>query len=386
MDEEVGITENQGVDYSNIETFDEWLISPENLNRLIPEEKCIVVFRVRRYDKEYYDKYDNALKNQENHCTYFLLKNGTNVYRIWGDLIIHPRVFPNKNEMNKLYEEAESDVFKDRAVKKFEQTLNMYKKHLLVLQGLIDRTEIFRPIKQGINLFKPETFTDEDIRLIYDGEFLLPTGRKSFHEWKKDINSSIDRGSRIVWIKTWENSSTSKDNYWRDRFERYYNYSPGSPETGIYTVEERLEKTRLGYELKFLFLPNYSWRERKNKVGWLCSPVENEVLNYDKISLDDIEFYLNSRVDRPNYLYMLPILKYLRKKRLEEIEWEKNFVKMVVGELMKTSTETEESIEKLVWEAIDWWKYKVIWKRPITEDDEKALRMIKSRVFNTIKK
>lgn len=386
MDEEVGITDNQGIDYSNIETFDRWLISPENLNRLIPEEKCIVVFRVRRHDKEYFDRFDNALKNQENLCTYFLLKNGTNVYRIWGDLIIHPRVFPNKNEMNKLYEETEKSTWKERDIKKFEQTLNRYKKHLLVLQGLIDRTEIFKPIKQGINIFNPETFTDEDIRLIYDDDFLLPSGRKSFREWKKEINSSIDRGSRIIWIKTWQNSSSSKESYWQERFERYYKYSPGSPDTGVYTIEERLEKSRFGYEFKFLFFPSHSWSERKNKLGWLCGSDESEVLNYDKISLEDIEFYLNSRVDRPNYLDMLPILKYLRKKRLEEIEWEKYFVKMVVGEVMKASTESEENIEKIVWEAIDWWKYKVIWKRPITEDDEKALRMIKSRVFNSIKK
>jgi hypothetical protein len=307
------------------------------------------------------------------------------VYRIWGDLIIYPRVFPNRNEMNKLYEETENSHFKDRAIKQFEQTLNMYKKHLLVLQGLIDRTEIFKPIKQGINLFNPETFSDEDIRLIYDGEFLLPSGRKSFREWKKEINNQIDRGSRIVWISTWQNRSTGKESYWQDRFEKYYVCSPGAPSTGIYTIEERIEKTRHGNDLKFLFLPDNTWKERKNKVGWLCYSDENEILNYDKISLDDIDFYLNSRVDRPNYLEMLPILKFLKKLRLEEIEWEKYFVKMVVGEVMKVSKDSEENIEKIVWGAVDWWKYKVIWKRPITKDDEKALRMIKSRVYNTMK-
>lgn len=26
--------------------------------------------------------------------------------------------------------------------------------------------------------------------------------------------------------------------------------------------------------------------------------------------------------------------------------------------------------------SLDWWKYKNIWKRPITQDDEKAVRMI----------
>ena len=390
MDEEVGITENNGIDFTNIEKFDKWIQAPENLNRLIPETKCIVVFRVRRHKKEYYDPYDNALMNQENRKTYFLLRNGTNLYRIWGDLIIYPRVFPGKNEMNLLYEEYQKSTWKDRDFKKFEQALNDYKKHLIVLQGLIDRTEVFNPIKKGINLFTPETYTDEDIRLIYDGEMLLPDGRKTFNEWRKEINNKITRGSRIVWIRTAEHSRNDGGRYWSSRFTKYYRYFPGAPSTGLYTVEDEVEGRGIyseSYTLKFLFsLKDSSYRERKNRISWLFSKDEHEVLNYDMISLEDIEFYLNSRADRPNYLDMLPILKFLKKQRLEEIEWEKSFVKMMIGELLPQVKIDIDSLEKIIWEAIDWWKYKVIWKRPITKDDEKALRMIKSKVLNLLKK
>lgn len=65
--------------------------------------------------------------------------------------------------------------------------------------------------------------------------------------------------------------------------------------------------------------------------------------------------------------------------RLAEIEWEKEFVKMTIGELQKEGCSVD---EKDVWSAIDWWKNKVIWKRPITKDDAKALRMIKSKLKN----
>ena len=37
--------------------------------------------------------------------------------------------------------------------------------------------------------------------------------------------------------------------------------------------------------------------------------------------------------------------------------------------------------KKIVWEAIDWWKNKVIWKRPLTKDDAKAWRMIEKRII-----
>lgn len=33
-----------------------------------------------------------------------------------------------------------------------------------------------------------------------------------------------------------------------------------------------------------------------------------------------------------------------------------------------------------VWAAIDWWKKKNIWKRPLLEDDSKAWRMIRKRL------
>jgi hypothetical protein len=36
----------------------------------------------------------------------------------------------------------------------------------------------------------------------------------------------------------------------------------------------------------------------------------------------------------------------------------------------------EEKIYELIWDAIDWWKHKNLYKRPIDKDDAKALRMI----------
>jgi len=42
--------------------------------------------------------------------------------------------------------------------------------------------------------------------------------------------------------------------------------------------------------------------------------------------------------------------------------------------------------EKEIWKAVDWWKHKVIWKRPIRQDDAKAWRMIKGRINREIKK
>lgn len=94
------------------------------------------------------------------------------------------------------------------------------------------------------------------------------------------------------------------------------------------------------------------------------------------MDLDTVEYYINSRIDRENYLKMLPVLYQIKKMRLEEIKWEKGFVKSMALDL--------ECDEKLVWDAVDWWKNKVIWKRPIRKDDAKAWRMIKQRLKRKI--
>ena len=101
-------------------------------------------------------------------------------------------------------------------------------------------------------------------------------------------------------------------------------------------------------------------------------PGDEFVLNYDRLSLDDIEYYINSRIDRENYLSMLPILRGIRHERLKEMEWERGFVENL-SLRMKIK-------ENAVWKAIEWWKNKVIWKRPIMKDDAKALRMITQKL------
>jgi len=69
---------------------------------------------------------------------------------------------------------------------------------------------------------------------------------------------------------------------------------------------------------------------------------------------------------------MIPLLQEVKKWKLEEIEREKEFVKLVIGRNNTT--------ENKVWEAIKWWKLKNKWKRGVDSDDAKALRMIERRI------
>lgn len=243
--------------------------------------------------------------------------------------------------------------------------------------------------------------SQETLRLIYDDELCLPTNRLPFAEWKKMINSTIEEGSRIVYCRSVEDWKPTKERLYENRFLRSYSEwsLPTFPGEGVYMVyktfindiywkeHKRIEEKREQLGIRYIpDDPRWDWNgshERKNSLFFKFSRDESTVINYDQLNLDDIEFYLNSRIDRPNYLEYLPILKKLRKCLLEEQDQEDAFYLMLVGRCQKEGLKPKEglSYEKIIGELIDWWKYKNKWKRPISKNDELAMKMIEKRLF-----
>jgi len=198
MDEEYGAVENQGLDWESINDFDDWITTDRHFERIIPEQKCVVVLRVRRSDKHYSDDpLVNSWANQENHYTYILIRNGENLYRIWADIIIKPRLFPQKEELQKMVDDMNKENLWGFDKKEFEDKIFTYQQNLLLLQGLLDRTDILAPIPVRVNLFKPDKNHQKYIRFIYDDEASLTEGRQYYKEWKEETNSKIKRGTRI---------------------------------------------------------------------------------------------------------------------------------------------------------------------------------------------
>jgi hypothetical protein len=100
MDEEVGIATGGGLDWRDIDDFDEWLLQDTHLDLIIPEKKAVVILKVRRKDKYYSDNpFDNSALNENNRRTYFLIRNGDCIYRIYANIHIYPRLFPKRKEL-----------------------------------------------------------------------------------------------------------------------------------------------------------------------------------------------------------------------------------------------------------------------------------------------
>lgn len=388
MDEEIGDPTDGGLDFQKLEDFDDWLLDSEHLDQILPEQKGVVALRVRRHDKNYIGVHPFVASemNTQNAMTYLLIRNGQNLYRIWSNVTVNPRLFPKRNEFKpKKHVFADGreweSPFSDKEIRESEFE---YKKYGLMIQGLLHRTEVFHPIDTQIDIFKPETWNN---RLIFvrDDEMLLSSGRLPWKKWQEEINSKIQVGSRIVFAlppDVW-----AYRDYMCGRVT-YYLRCVDKPPTGLYTVVPGPKGETDEENLRFLYLPGdkvwHEWtcndsgglRPRKNRVGFRF--YNSEVLNYDQISLDDIEFYLGSRVDRHDYVSMISLLWKLKKQRRAELEREKHFVKLVV--------QRNDVEEKVVWDAVKWWKYKNKWKRPLEQDDAKALRMIERRIRSEVNK
>ena len=184
------------------------------------------------------------------------------------------------------------------------------------------------------------------------------------------------------------NQDRYKDEAWR--VSPFRPDSPPSPYQ-IYLVEEaksedEAKKSYHGYSFTIYYHPGdkvetYDWRtglnlvDRKRRVP--CRLYSDEVINFDAITLKDVEYYERNRLERPNYLRILPVLSWIRKLKKEEWELESGFVKLCLSMLG-----WDEKQEGKVRNAIHWWKLKNKWKRSLMTDDAKAVRMIVKKLKN----
>ena len=363
MDEECAVLDEtgQGLDYWTRDRFYDWIKKPSHRNIILPEERCVVVAKPRRYDKQYSsDFYEQRRINEWNKHSFVFLRNGENVYVVESDnLCIYGTAVPRKADYESIEKEAEH--WKENAQEHLE-SLNYRCIHFaMVLQGINDRTDIFAPHKE-INFIR-----NIGTQIIFDDEegSLLGTDRLNFREWLKGQSRTIRRGSRVLFIRGF---SGGKPMRWEYRGDAYNNYAPriAAPETGLYTVEEKQ-----GGKLGITYLPADYWGERSRRETWLIDT--DTVINYDTVKAEDIRGYLEDRTQRRYYQGIIPLL---RKYELE-LSKEQDYEGLFLSALKKVLDErhisyTAESIQ----DALLWWKTKVIHIRPIQSDDNKAWRMI----------
>lgn len=374
-DEEVGDPTNGGINWEDVDRLDNWLVTDENYKKVLPETKGIVAIRPSRQKRWYTGFFGGsffAVHDNDYRC-YLLIRNGDNLYRIFTNVErVGTHFFPNQAKFKEILERMDGHGWDQE---KAEQQHLDFARNAMLIQGLIDRTDILKPLERRPDVMGEAG--DPLVNYIYDGELSLPDGRLYFNQWKDQINAQITRGTRVCIGFNIKRHLRYKE--YNARFKRSYRNSilPPLPEPGIYTVKEIISsenKFVISYNPKDEVMADWytEWHTRKNNLSFYLYCRDPFVMNYDLLDLESIEFYLNSRIERQKYLDLIPVLWELRKQRLAELEWEKHFVNLLSHEQDKSEAE--------VWAAIEWWKNRVIWKRPIMQDDKKAHRMIKRKL------
>jgi len=400
-----------GLDYRRLTEFDQWVAV--NYTRLVPEEKCVVAIKPSRQSRDYGNIFANTDADKANKMVYLLIRNGECLYRVYTDLYMADKLFPSSEEMERVNKMLMSEHEYEREVKGFSiytkdkaKDDDLYwKQNAVLLQGLIIRTDILQPTPFPLSLFENQSYETGMLVLIRDAEPTLTDGRLSFKEWREQLNRKITLGTRVV-MGYYDGYKASEYAHYHFSY-KYYNSPPPLPKRGIYVIDEAHHKVEewdspeyaegLGLretgkkihhvkhktKMRFLYTPHDEiWaigddgymdtRKRKKRVAFYFSTDDGFFMNYDDVTLEDVSYYLSNRLERPNYLSIMPMLVEIRDERQREKQFEEPLVKMIAAEF--------NCDESIVWDCIHWWKMKTQLHRWVDSDDQKAWRMIRRRV------
>lgn len=228
-----------GMDYTKLEDFDKWVVKPQNLNRILPEPRGIVAFRVRRYRKDrgecknLLEAFIRVAEDAADMRTYLLIRNGQKVFRIASTVDFAPRLIPLVDEIGEAqfrkkqswWDEQKKDnppeivgpesVRFDDHVKDLDDKLKHYNRVVILLQGLLDRSTVFHP-HGFINLTKASDM-EAFVRLVRDEETGLSCNKLDWEPYRQQVNTSLRKG---CWVLIDRNEPNIAEQYYYGSHER----------------------------------------------------------------------------------------------------------------------------------------------------------------------
>lgn len=382
MDEETMLhAESGGIDYTDVAEFDQWLLDdPEHLDQVLPEKRGIVAIVPRargRHRSPWEDPISAAERNKANTQTHFLIRNGECLYRMTTDFTVGDRLFLSREEQDNFFTEVRHDP-KLGSVRvplepgspawvRAEEQANARQRHFmraaLIIQGVIERTNLLRPLPPGVSVLRPESFENGQVRLIADAENALTEGREPFYDWLARLNSSLRPGVFIVGAF---NSSEFRANQSPNDYRnwRLYPSSAIPPETGVpYQLEQQREDGAL-----IIRYPRRRWHgEQPAQVRASCRifPTDKFVIPLSLTNAADIEYYLRSRTERHAYQHMLPLLAAALRAKRAEAEQEAPFLQLLAGQIAAAHGIDQQQALAAATELAVWWKQANAFHRPL---------------------
>lgn len=405
-----------GMDAEDIDAFVDWLLaSPQNLDRILPEPKGVVVLVPTRVDSRSGNPWEDAAKNDLNAQAWWLLRNGEKLYLLTTDpdLRVADRVLPRRTEFTRVFDQRDfgADGTFGRVEPGSERWLQLEKvadrrrRHfmriMLVLQGLIDRTPVWAPLPQaGINLLDVREQDRGAVVLIQDAEtsIQLGDGREPFADWQKRLNGLLRPGLRV--IGDWNTAAfwqlCSDGRYGRGSHPRLYPPTAEClPQAGVpHLIEDRRDD---GLVIRYQRTdqvwrrnvpvpdkPGYVYRREHpvtptQRASCIIHTSDTWVLPLDLVTEADLRYYLNSREERSeHFLSMVPTLRSALAAKETEATKEAPFRSLLTDMLTAAGADPDTAPATLD-ELITWWKSANTWVRPLNgapDQEAKAAREI----------
>ena len=385
IDEELALIEDD-FDYRKMGKFDKWLLTDGNYKKLLPDEKCMVACKPRRTKMKYSDKeWLNCILNQPNFETLFLIRNGENLYRLESEhIILDDRMFPNQDEFMKELEREQKEPFFCKG--NTEMFQKKYTRVSFLIQGLLERSDVFSPHSFTGSFIKGEGIDSDAVQLLYELDFsrAVGDGRPSPKDWILSLNKKLCEGKRILLYGYEFDKRTDFIRYYRSDWT-----TPYLPTNGVYTLYNNPNYDDGSYYsrkhiIKYLPGTYYGYGERKNRESIQVNIDSTNIINYDDTSLEDVEYYLNSRLHRSQYYTFVKLMKAFKKQYLADKKSEDEYVQMMVGQIMAKgyTPKGDLTMEEVVMNAIDIVKERLKWKRPITAKEKETYTLVSRTLFS----
>lgn len=397
MDEETGAhAATGGSDVSNIDEFDAWITGdPAHLNQVLPEPRGVVAIIARRTEKDYGDPWLTSAMNEANHETWWLIRNGDNLYRMITDLNVGKRLVPLRDEFTAMFTDrltGQPLAPGSDAWIKAEQAAGARQRHFmrvaLILQGMLDRSTVFHPLPTPpLSLLASPDYDTGRVVLRTDDEMQLTTGRTPFYDWLAAKNSMLTPGMRII-INTrhqdWPARGRDRHNY--GQHERLSPPRAESPPSGVvHTITRRGNKPG---SLVFTYERTsetwvrgdygYESRAPKTRASATIFPADKFVLPIDLVTVAEMREYLEARTERHAYADMFPTLRAAIEVKEAEAAQEAPFRSMLAAQIAQAENIDLDEATGFVDEMVHWWKTGNRWHRALSGDQEAEAKATKA--------
>lgn len=346
MDEELSVwcDVDSWFDFQDIPHFFETLANNAGLmNQVFPSERCILIMAANDRVIDYKDSYANLYRNEVNKNVMFAVRDGENIYTVQSPVETHLRassLFPSQAEQDGVFRGFDgkdikfTDLDYTNKLKAHERFALHYKRFLILICGLDHRENLFGTFYSGVKSmsFVSKEFQEDNFIFLHDrdGKGLLGhVKRPSLSTYIDSKNALIQSGSRVLCnYRALINHHTApgvvkEREYSRNNISYEQLYHP-SKDHEVHIVRKKGNDfivdvpvsgraVSTGNRIEFNSAVNLS-KYHDDRLGYLC---------LDDVDPEDLQWYINNRSVRGDFLRYMRVFKLCVKNLMKEREAEK---------------------------------------------------------------